>query len=743
MPQRGVPPEYDFAQLTGRSETAIDDMPHSSGGASALTAGVNFEGIPATGALPPDTVGDVGPNHYIQMVNTAFAIYDKSGNLLAGPSPISVLWSGFGGPCETEDDGDPIVQYDHLADRWLVSQFAVPGGAAGFHECIAISRGPNPVTDGWYRYDFKTPAFPDYPKIGVWPDAYYMSTYEGTNLGVFAFDRANMLAGNPATFVRFTLSSLSTISVRARTRILPADLEGALEPPPGTPNFFVRSVDGPAQGGGADRLEIFEFRVNFATPAASTFTGPASLPTAPYDIQMCGPNLPRPCIPQPVTDRRLDPLSNRLMRRLQYRNFGTHETLATNQTIDVDGQDTAGIRWYELRRQGGAWSIHQQGTHTAEDRTHRWMGGIAMDQDGNMALGYSVSGSRVFPGIRYAGRLASDPPGTLPQGEVTLAAGGGSQTHASARWGDYSSMNMDPTDDCTFWFTTEYYPTTSAAGWRTRIGSFKHPSCGVTPFEYAAKILCGLQKDPKDMRLARGFYATAINIHNPHRTAVTFTKKLALTFPPEEQRPGKVLPIGKDTLGYDEALEVDCMDVERELFPDGFPTPYIKGFIVIQTKESLDVTAVYSSASLNEEGEATSHSSLDVEQIRARRTGPSGLPDLVPVDKADPGAGPYCVLRDIGGWHLIVTIRNQGQGMAAASITEVDFLRGGSSFAKSSLPTDPLNMGQVDEVAFPLPQGWITGEDNYLFKITADVSMVVTETDETNNVANGTCKIIG
>ena len=281
-----------------------------------------------------------------------------------------------------------------------------------------------------------------------------------------------------------------------------------------------------------------------------------------------------------------------------------------------------------------------------------------------------------FPGIRYAGRLANDSAGTLPQGEVTLVGGGGAQTHPSARWGDYSSMNVDPQDDCTFWYTTEYYPSTSAAGWRTRIGSFKFPSCGVTRFEYTAKVMCGPQRDPKDMRLARGFYATAVNIHNPHRAAATLTKKLALTFPPEEQRPGKVLPIGRDILGYDEALEVDCMDIQRAVFPDGFPAPYIKGFVVIQSKESLDVTAVYTSASLNEQGEATTHSSLDVEQIRERQVGPRELPDLLPVDKASAGSGPFCILKDVGGWRLVVTIKNQGSGSAGSSVTRVDFLRG-------------------------------------------------------------------
>ncbi len=408
----------------GEREPEQEESKSREEGGEVATPVVSFDGIPATGSLPPDTVGDVGPGHYIQMVNTAFAIYDKQGNLLVGPSPINSLWSGFGGPCETQNNGDPIVQYDQLADRWLLSQFAVPGGAAGFHECIAISRTSDPVAGGWFLYDFPTPVFPDYPKIGVWPDAYYMSTYEGANLGVFAFDRARMLNGNPATFVRFTISSLTTISTRARTRILPSDLDGPTPPPPGSPNFFVRSVDGTAQGGGPDRLEIFAFHVDFGNPANSTFTGPTTLPTAPYDIQMCGASLPRSCIPQPGTAQGLDPLSNRLVRQVQYRNFGTYETLVTNQTVDVgDFDDHAGIRWYELRKVGGVWSMNQQGTYFP-DGAHRWMGSIAMDKAGDMALGYSISSKTVFPGIRYAGRLANDPAGTLPQGEVVLVTGG-------------------------------------------------------------------------------------------------------------------------------------------------------------------------------------------------------------------------------------------------------------------------------------------------------------------------------
>lgn len=434
---------------------------------------VSFDGIPATGNYPPDPVGDVGPNHYVQMVNSRFAIFDKTGTILAGPSNFRDI-PGWSNPVATGllRICDPIVLYDSLADRWLLTEFTYDRDAAGFYyQCLAISQTSNPVTGGWFLYEFPLSVVPDYEKLGVWPDAYYMSTYEWLDLGVFAFDRASMLSGNPATVIKFAIPSL-TADGRTNTRLLPSDLDGSTLPPLGAPNIFVRSVDGAIQGGGADRLEIFEFHVDFANPAASTFTGPTTLPAAAYDIQMGGPAMPRNCIPQPGTTQGLDPLANRLMWRLQYRNSASHETLVVCQTVDVgDFDDHAGMRWYELRRVAGVWSIFQQATYSP-DVTHRWMGSAAMDEDGNIALGYSVSDGTVFPGIRYAGRLASDPLRTLPHGEITAVTGGGSQT-ASARWGDYSAMSVDPVDDHTFWFTAEYYAATSAVGWRTCIVAFR------------------------------------------------------------------------------------------------------------------------------------------------------------------------------------------------------------------------------------------------------------------------------
>jgi hypothetical protein len=406
------------------------------------------------------------------MVNSAFAIYDKRGQLLAGPSQINSLWSGFGGPCETQNNGDPVVRYDEMADRWLLSQFALEDHM----QCIAVSRGPDPVTSGFFLYAFPTvtqngqPVDPDYPKIGVWPDAYYMGTQRGFpsgGLDVWAFERGSMLAGQPARQITFAVGAPSLF-------LMPSDLDGPPQPA-GTPNFFVRQVDG-ERFGGQDRVEVFAFSANWANPTASTFQRISSLPTAPFDSVLCTATLMGNCVPQPGTTQLLETLTVWPMWRAQYRNFGSRETLVFNHTVDATGNNLAGIRWYELRRQGaaGAWVIKQQGTHAPDNTLHRWMGSIAMDASGNIALGYSVSSASVSPGIRAAVRGPFDPPGTLGQ-EITLQDGSGSQTHSVPRWGNYSSMDVDPAAPSTFWYTTEYYATTSPAGWKTRVVAFQTP----------------------------------------------------------------------------------------------------------------------------------------------------------------------------------------------------------------------------------------------------------------------------
>ena len=417
---------------------------------------LNFDGMPMTcNCAPPDTDGDVGPNHYFQMVNNSFQIFNKSGTSLYGPAANSTLWDGFIGPWTGSNDGDPVVIYDSYANRWLASQFAVntPGGS---YELMAVSATGDP-TGVWYRYAFQFTNFPDYPKIGVWRDGYYLSTNEfntaGTaflGAGAIVVDRTSMLAGIPgASMVYFNLGT-------SYSSLLPADADGIDLPPVGAPGYFTE-MD-------VNVIRIWSLIVNWAAPGSSTITLSASLPTAPFIFLDW---LDR--IPQPGTSVKLDNLADRLMFRTQYRKFSAHQSMVLNHTVDA-GVNRAGIRWYELRNTGSGWSIYQQGTYAPADGLHRWMGSIAMNANGDIALGYSVASSSVYPSIRYTGRAAGDPLGTMTITEQSIFAGSVSQTGPS-RWGDYSAMTVDPVDDNTFWFTTEY--SNGGWNWRTRIASFQ------------------------------------------------------------------------------------------------------------------------------------------------------------------------------------------------------------------------------------------------------------------------------
>ena len=496
---RGILPDHVDRPSGGPSgDGAL--APTAPGGAAVVPAAFananpNFDGIGYTQAVPPDPVGDVGTNHYIEMVNSRFQIFDKQGTSLAGPFNINSLWvnAGVGNLCRNNNNGDPYVVYDHLADRWLMSQFAVPNGFATppTAECIAISQTSDPVNGGWYLYEFVFNFGHDYPKIGLWPDGYYMSSqqgYSGGSLNAVVFDRANMLNGNPATFQAFTSGSPALIW-------LPGDLDGPA-PPPGTPNIYARHVDGDLWGG-ADRVDLMAFTVDWGDPTNSSFTALPSLATAAFDSDLCnGTNLFNNCVPQPTGGVLLESLTNWAMGPLQYRDFGDYATLVFNHTVDVDGADHAGVRWYELRNEGAGWFIRQQATHSPDagnpgfaDDPHRFMGSTAMDKAGNMALGYSISdGNTIFPGVAYAGRLATDPLGLMPQGappngEFVLVNGQDSQILNGTRWGDYSAMRVDPVDGCTFWYVNQYITNNPLVGqptggaWGTRIGAFRFPSC--------------------------------------------------------------------------------------------------------------------------------------------------------------------------------------------------------------------------------------------------------------------------
>ena len=447
------------------------------GGGFSTTLGVSFPGIPFSGFRPPDTAGDVGPNHYILMANASlFEIRDKQGNVLVPVTDLDALWTGTPGSACAAGLGDPIVQYDELADRWIMSEFA----STGNHFCIYISQGPDPVNDGWFVYDFNVARFPDYPKYGVWLDGYFVSTFDSAagNLLVYAFDRTAMLSGSAATFQTFTISALNGSASRV-TRILPADADG-IAPPAGEPNVFVRTVDATQDSSDpTDRLEIWEFDVDFATPGNSSFTQTQTLLPAPFTLLPCSPGT-RDCVPQPGTTNLIDALFNRALRRLQYRNFGSHESMVTTQVVDAGG-GVAGKRWWELRRTGGgAWTIYQEGTY-APDSSGRFMGSMAMNAAGNIALGYTVSDAvSVFPGIRATARREDDPLGVMTLDELTIADGIGSQI-SSQRWGDYSSMNVDPSDNLTFWYTNQIID--GAGQWLTYVGSFNLGGLFVDGFE--------------------------------------------------------------------------------------------------------------------------------------------------------------------------------------------------------------------------------------------------------------------
>jgi hypothetical protein len=465
----------------------------------------NFEGLSNADNLalfggrvnPPDPVGDVGPGHYVEMVNLALGVYSKSGALLVGPISIGAIWTDFAVPDCTGLSGDPVVLYDQLADRWILSQFTTSGltdPTKPFWNCVAISTTGDP-TGTYYRYAFETANFqffPDYPKYGVWTDSYVITSREfgptvEYGIGVYALEKNKMINGQPARAVSFFVDgNVPALLPLVGDGLLPADIDGKQKPLTDTAMPLVGTQDdGGGYGGTFDALNVWDLRVKWRSTPIASLELAAQLPTAAFDsIFPCGPTS-RDCLPQPgIVDpnQYLDVLSYRQRPtwRLAYRNFKSYEALVTNQAVEA-APGVAGVRWYEIRRIDGSYALYQQGTYAPADGVHRWMGSIAQDKKGDMALGYSVvNGVDVYPGIRYTGRLAGDAPGQMTLGEGTIINGSGVQTNTNSRWGDYTSMNVDPVDDCTFWYVNEYYQVTEPPpdrNWQTRIASFKLPGC--------------------------------------------------------------------------------------------------------------------------------------------------------------------------------------------------------------------------------------------------------------------------
>ena len=440
---------------------------------AAPTVGTSFDSIGrgystfTVNSAPPDTNSAVGLTQIITIVNSGLTVQNKSGTRLYGPVNTNAIFAGFGGACETTNDGDGVVRYDRLADRWLVSQFANVSSSTGpFYECVAISTSSDALGT-WYRYAFEFADFPDYPKVSVWPDAYYITYNMFSAAGAWrngkscALDRAKMLQGLAATQVCFNTSS-------SYGSLLAADVDSPTAPPNGAPNVHI------ALGATTSSLAAWKFKPDFTTPANSTFTGPTSIPVSPYSIPCSGGGA---CVPQLGTSNTIDSLGDRLMFRLAYWNFGDRQALLATHAVAANS--TVGVRWYELRlggNDGATPSVFQQGTF-APDSTRRWMSSAAFDKAGNIALGYSISSSTMYPGIAITGRFPHDPLGVMTQGETIAQPGAGSQTGSLRRWGDYSSMNIDPADDCTFWFTTEYLKTSGSFNWSTRVVPFTLPGC--------------------------------------------------------------------------------------------------------------------------------------------------------------------------------------------------------------------------------------------------------------------------
>jgi hypothetical protein len=489
-----TPANYNVESILG-NDRAAKPLPKRSGApaagapasptaprTSAPTPGVNFEGLGAgypgytVCCAPPDTNASVGPKHIIEVVNLDFVIFSKSGTWVYGPAPINTLWSGFGGGCQVNNDGDPTVLYDAVADRWLISQFSVT--TTPYLNCVAVSTSGDPTgTYNRYSYTYGNVDFIDYPKFGIWPDGYYVTfnvfangvTFTGAK--VCAYDRAKILAGVSATQQCFQMNA-------NWGGLLPSTVNGATPPPAGAPNFIL-GLDTPAT---STLLQYWKFHVDWTTTANSTLTGPTALTVSQYK-NSCSTFARGDCIPQGGGGTNLESLADRLMYRLNYRNLGDHAALVVNHTIEVGTGSSlhSGVRWYEIRPNPAhtALALFQEGTY-APDANWRWMGSVNMDKSGNIAMGYSVSSSSISPQIHYTGRLAGDPVGSMTQGENIIIDGGGSQTGGLARWGDYSSTAMDPVDDCTFWHANEYLKASGSFNWSTRIASFTLPNC-LTP----------------------------------------------------------------------------------------------------------------------------------------------------------------------------------------------------------------------------------------------------------------------
>jgi Abnormal spindle-like microcephaly-assoc'd, ASPM-SPD-2-Hydin len=429
------------------------------------TQGVSFDAISTTGWIPPDNNLAVGPNNIGAIVNTSFAVYSKNGTLLSGPTNLPTLFAAIGGLC-TQYVVDPIVLYDRPADRWVVAGIGLDY-VSSYGECVAVSTTNDPTGSySLYFYSFGS-TLNDYDKLSTWAtstNSAYLVTYNlnGGQAELCGFDRAQMLAGNSKA------AQLCQLAPSSESSYLPSDMDGPTTPADGTPGLFLTW-----QNNNPGQLYLRKLTLNFAT-AKATLSSPTTINVA-NDNLACGSGFAT-CVPQPGTSQQLDTLGDRLMYRFAIRHFSDHDRAVVSHAV-ANGSQVA-VRWYELYDPAGTVTLSQQGTF-APDTSYRWMSSIAEDQSGDIGLGYSVSSAKVHPAVRFTGRVPADPLGSM-ETEASIIEGAGSQTSGSSanRWGDYTAMQVDPNDDCTFWYVDEYEQASGYKNWTTRIASFVFPGCG-------------------------------------------------------------------------------------------------------------------------------------------------------------------------------------------------------------------------------------------------------------------------
>jgi hypothetical protein len=512
-PNRQLPELERQTVATATPQTHDAALQAAVGGPTVPGTAVSFDGLAfddlGAGYVPPDPVGDVGTSQFVQAVNGGLDVFSKTGVDLTGAINDSSFWNGLAGcqPTATRGLTDPTVNYDQFADRWVYAELSYDTSTPVWGQtymCVAVS-STGDATDSWYRYVFPAGngVLTDYPKLGVWPDGYYLSFNDFDNTSPHAFVGAGAMVLQRSAMLTGAAAQSQFVDLRGVSGLLggmlPSDADGATQPPANAPNYYVTPVDDPTDVN--DQLGVWAFHVDWTNPANSSFTNPQDVGVLAFNG-----NTQR-AVPQPGTSAQLDGLADeRLMNRLQYRNFGGYETLVTNLSVDNGGGGLA-PRWFELRKVAGSWSVDQQSTFSP-DATNRWVGSVAMDGAGDMALGYSAGDAGTAPQLRYTGRLAADSLSTM-EPEATIVAGQ-SQT-GTGRWGDYSQMTVDPTDDCTFWFTGEYYASSSTVHWDTRIASFRFPSCAAAagPTYSVSPSVSGTAREGQTLTAAAGTWSPA------------------------------------------------------------------------------------------------------------------------------------------------------------------------------------------------------------------------------------------